>query len=142
VVARERRQVHDLPQVRLAVTEHRARHVRCPACQRVSVGAFPAEAPRWAQYGPHLRALYLYLVEQQLVPYGRVRERLGDVFGAHLSEGTLVAWVQQGAARLAPVEGQIKAALREAPVLHVDETGVRRGGGGGWPGHTRPAPAG
>jgi transposase len=33
---------------------------------------------------------------------------------------------------LAPVEEQIKAALRQAPVLHVDETGVRRGGQLAW----------
>jgi transposase len=36
--------------------------------------------------------------------------------------------VQQAAAVLAPLEEQIKAALHQAPVLYVDETGVRRGG--------------
>jgi hypothetical protein len=119
VVLRERRQVQDLPWLRLCVTEHRALHVRCPACQAVSVGTFPADAPSRAQYGPRLRALCVSLVEQQLVPYGRVRELLGDVFGARLSEGTLVAWVQQGAATLVPVEEALKAALVRAPVLHV-----------------------
>jgi transposase len=49
VVRRERRQVHELPPVRLRVTEHRALHVRCPRCQAVSVGTFPAEAPSRAQ---------------------------------------------------------------------------------------------
>ena len=88
--------------------------MRCPACQTVSVGAFPAEAPSRAQYGPRLRALAVYLVEQQLVPYGRVREMLADLFGASLSLGTLVAWVQQAATILEPVEAQIKAALLRA----------------------------
>ncbi|HEX8035726.1 MAG TPA: IS66 family transposase [Ktedonobacterales bacterium] len=132
VVLRERRQVQDLPPVRLRVTEHQALHVRCPTCQTVSVGAFPSEASSRAQYGPHLRALVVYLVEQQLVPYGRVRELLADLFGTHLSLGTLVQWVQQGATVLEPVEAAIKAALRRVPVLHSDETGVRQAGRLAW----------
>ncbi len=128
VVLWERRQVRDLPRVHLGVTEHWALHVRCPTCQAVSVGTFPAEAPSRAQYGPRLRALVVYLLEQQFVPYSRVRELVADLCGASLSLGTLQSWVRQSAGVLAPVEARLKAALREAPVLHVDETGVRRGG--------------
>src|SRR5258706_738017 len=117
-VLRERRQVQELPPLRLRVTEHQALHVRCPACRAVSLGTFPAHAPSRAQYGPRLRAFAAYLVQQQLVPYGRVRDLLGDLLGVRLSRGTLVAWVQQAAAALEPVETQIKAALRRAPILH------------------------
>src|SRR5260370_40286245 len=132
VVLRERRQVQDLPRVRLVVTEHQALHVCCPACQAVSVGAFPAEAPSRAQYGPRLRAFAVYLLQQQFVPYGRARELCADLFGASLSLGTLLRWVEQSAVTLAPVEAQLKAALQGAPVLHNDETGVRRGGRLAW----------
>jgi transposase len=132
VAGYERRQVHELPPVRLLIREHRALHVRCPSCEQLSVGTFPAEAPSRAQYGPRLRALAVYLVEQQLIPYARVRELLTDLLGAHLSEGTLIRWVQQGAEALVPVEAAIKAALLRAPVLHSDETGVRRAGKLAW----------
>jgi transposase len=132
VVTRERRQVQDLPSVRLGITEHQALRVRCHACQRVSGGDFPPEAPSRAQYGPRLRALAVYLVEQQLIPYARVHALLADLFGARVSLGTLVRWVRQAAETLAPVEAQIKVALSHAPVLHSDETGVRRGGRLAW----------
>jgi transposase len=132
VVLHERRQVQDVPPLRLQITEHRALHIACPACQAVSVGAFPPEVPSRAQYGPRLRALVVYLVEQQLVPFGRVRELLSDLFGTRLSTGTLVQWVQQSAAALEPVEAQIKAALHRASVLHSDETGVRQAGHLAW----------
>jgi transposase len=132
VVLCERRQVHELPPVRLVIREHRALHVRCPRCEQVSVGAFPAEVPSRAQYGPRLRALAVYLLEQQLVPYARVRELLADLFGTSVSLGTLTRWVAQGAQTLRPVEDAIKAALRRAPVLHNDETGVRRAGKLAW----------
>jgi transposase len=128
----ERRQVQDLPPIRLQVTEHRALRVRCPACQRLSDGVFPSEAPSRAQYGSRLRALAVYLVEQQLLPYERACEVLADVCGAPLSEGTLATWLQQSAEALAPVEAAIKDALRQAPLRHHDETGVRRAGRLAW----------
>jgi transposase len=98
----------------------------------VSVGAFPPEAPSRAQYGPRLRALAVYLVQAQFVPLGRVQHLLADLAGVRLGRGTLVEWVQQAARTLEPVEEQLKAALRRAPVLHNDETGVRRGGTLAW----------
>jgi transposase len=132
VVLRERRQVQELPPLRLRSTEHQRVHLRCPTGAHLSAGAFPAAVPSRAQYGPRLRALVVYLVEQQLVPYGRVRQVLADLFDATLSLGTLVAWVQQSALVLAPIEAQIKAALVRAPVLHSDETGVRQAGHLAW----------
>jgi transposase len=133
VVLRERRQVQELPPVvRLLVREHRALHVRCPHCAHVSVGAFPAEAPSRAQYGARVRALAVYLVEQQHLPLGRVQQLLADLLGMRVARGTLVGWVQQAARVLEPVERQIKVALARAPVLHHDETGVRRAGRLAW----------
>jgi transposase len=49
VARRERRQVGELPTLRLVVQEHRALHLRCPRCQAVTVGTFAAEAPSRAQ---------------------------------------------------------------------------------------------
>jgi transposase len=126
--ALERRQVLDLPPVRLSVREHRAAHVRCPGCGGLAVAAFPAEVPSRIQSGPRLRALVVYLVEQQLVPYARVRDLLADLFGHSLSVGTLVTMVQQCAQALAPIEDVLKAQAQAAPVLHHDETGVRVAG--------------
>jgi transposase len=132
VVLFERRQVRDVPPVRLVVREHRALHVRCPRCEQVSVGSFPPETPSRAQYGPRLRALAVYLLEQQLIPYARVRELFTDLVSAPVSLGTLTRWVRQGAETLRPVEAAIKSALGRAPVLHSDETGVRRAGRLAW----------
>jgi transposase len=98
----------------------------------VSVGAFPAQAPSRAQYGPRLRALAVYLVEAQFVPFGRTQHLLADLLGMRLGRGSLVTWVQQAARVVEPVETAIKAALRRTPVLHSDETGVRCGGKLAW----------
>jgi len=117
--------VSELPPLRLQIREHHLVHVRCPVGGATTAPATPAgvRAPR--HYGPRLRAFCAYLVQQQFVPYARVREVVADVFGAAISVGMLVNRVRQGAERLQGVEREIKAALRRAPVLHHDETGLR-----------------
>src|SRR5258708_27226834 len=100
----ERRQVQEWPSVRLVVTEHQALRLRCPACQAITAGAFPAEAPSRAQYGPRLRALAVYLVEAQLVPFGRVQQLLADLAGLRLGRGALVGRGQPAGRLLGPGE--------------------------------------
>jgi transposase len=124
----ERRQVHELPPVRLVVGEHRAETVRCPACQAVTTGAFPVGVNAPAQYGPRLRALAAYLTQQQFVPYGRVRELFSDLLGRALSVGTLVGVVRRGAQAVAATTHAIRAQLADEAVQHHDVTGVRVSG--------------
>jgi transposase len=133
VVLRERRQVHEVPPgMRLQITEHQALHVRCPRCAQVRSGVFPAEAPSRAQYGAQIRAVAVYLVEQQHLPLGRVQQVLSDLWQMRLGRGTLVSWIGQAARVLEPVERRIKDVLTQAAVLHHDETGVRRTGRLAW----------
>src|SRR5262245_38854026 len=130
----ERRQVYEVPPLRLVVTEHQIAQVRCPGCGATTRGEVPPTVRAPVQYGPRLQALAVYVVQQQFVPYARTRELLADVFGAPLSVGTLVSLVRRGAERLTRVEAQIKRHLRRAAVLHHDETGLRvapRAAGGG-----------
>ncbi len=76
---KERRQVHDLPEVRLRVCEHQVEEVSCPGRGQRTVGSFPAEVMAPAQYGPNVQALAVYLHQGQLVPMARtcLRPRRG-----------------------------------------------------------------
>ena len=121
----ERRQVHDLPPLRLQVTEHRAYAVVCPSCQTRTTAPFPGEVSQPVQYGPQIKALCVYLQEYQLLPFARTQELLADLFGTSLCEGTLLNTLAACHARLAPVEAAIKEAVQEAEVGHFDETGLR-----------------
>ena len=120
----ERRQVVDVPAVRLMVQEHQAECKQCPACQRLTCAPFPSGVGAPLQYGPRIGAIAVYLVEQQLLPWGRACEVLTDLLGTPMSEGTLGNLIEHCAKNLAGVEEQIKAALTAAPVLHQDETGL------------------
>ena len=125
---KERRQVHDLPEMRLRVQEHQVEEVCCPACQQASRGSFPAGVEAPVQYGPNLRALAIYLHQYQLVPLARTCELLCDLCDCQLCEGTLTTWVQQAAQILEPTVERIADWIRVSRVQHGDETGVRVGG--------------
>ena len=120
-----KRQVYDLPLLRVAVTEHRAMQVGCAHCGALTQAVFPAEIQPGAQYGSRVTALAVYLQAYHMLPLARTAELLRDVAGCELSEGTLVTLLAGCAQQVAPMEAQIKAALNAAPVKHFDETGGR-----------------
>jgi transposase len=121
----ERRQQVDLPPIQAHVIEYQAKTVRCPQCQYLTQASFPPQVRARIQYGPMLKALALYLLYGQLLPYARTAELLSDLCGCPLSPGTLETFVAEGADRLVESEEQIKQRLREAEVIGADETGVR-----------------
>ena len=125
-----RRQVFDLPPVRLRVVEHRVQRRRCPRqdCQTVTGAAFPAQARARACYGPGVRALICYLAVHQHLPTDRLAQLLSDVLGARVATGTVSAVVAEAAERLDAPEGfldHLRERLVAAPVACFDETGAR-----------------
>lgn len=122
---RELRQVHDLPMIQIAVTEHQSEIKCCPGCGMLNRGKFPPEVQTVVQYGPNLQGLMVYLQDLQLIPSGRVRELLADVYGVEVSEGTLYNVRSRCFNALDEIEQEIKGALIDSPVVHFDETGFR-----------------
>jgi transposase len=120
----ERRQVVDIPPARLHITEHQAERKCCPHCHAEMQAAFPVSVSAPVQYGTSLGALAVYLVTHHLLPFKRAAEILSDLMGAGMSEGTIRQLINRSATVLRPVERQIKIALRQAPVIHQDESGL------------------
>ena len=120
----EKRQVHDLPPLRLIVTEHQAERKRC-SCGHMNTAAFPEGINAPVQYGSGVKAAAVYLKNYQLLPYERACKLLGDFFGCPISEGTLANFIGECHERLdAPVQ-QIKAQISQAQVAQFDESGSR-----------------
>jgi transposase len=129
----ERRQVFDLPQPRLEVTEHRASVYRCHHCSGVTKAAFPDAVTAHVQYGPRVRATAVYLNVQQLIPEDRICEAMADLFAAaSLCSASVVTWTAKAAEAQAPVVVHIAGRIVAAKVRHLDETGFRIGGKTRW----------
>jgi transposase len=74
----------------------------------------------------------VYLVEQQLLPLARACEVMGDLLGVQMSEGTVCELIKRCALSLTTVEQQITVALKQAEVIHQDETGLHVAGQRHW----------
>jgi transposase len=128
----ERRQVFDLPPIKVEVFEHRAERKICPNCGCLSKATFPEEVAHSVQYGTRLKSVATYLNQYQLVPFDRLNETFVDLFGHRLSQSTLIDINRECYNILEPVEEAIKQQLIASPVICLDETGMRIEGKRKW----------
>ncbi len=114
IVGSVSRQVFELPQPRLEVTEHRVYQYRVPGSGRIVQGQFPADVRAPVQYGPRFKSWLVYLGDFQLLPTARIGQMCSDLFGYTVSESTT-----------ASARRSCHEHLGKAQVLHCDESGLR-----------------
>src|SRR5215472_8230766 len=125
VLGYEERQVFDLPAIRIEVTAHRAEIKVCPACGKPSKGTFPDAVTQAVQYGPTVQAWAAYFTNHHHIPVERTTEVFADLVQHQLSEATVLKASEHLDTCIAPSTEAVKDLLRDAEVLHVDESGVR-----------------
>lgn len=123
------RQVFDLPDIAVRVTEHRIVSRRC-RCGQVSTGQAPDGVDAPVQYGPRANAAAVYLQQALFGAQARTAQAMTDLFGVAMSAGAVAAAHTRAGDVLADSEfvDQIRDVLTGADVVHVDESGLRVAG--------------
>ena len=128
----ERRQVFDVPPVRIEITEHQAEVKECPQCGNRVKGDFPSDVTQPVQYGSRIKAQTAYLNNYQLIPWARTCELLGDFYG-HAPAEALVQ--EANSAVVESIEPSLDATQEQliaSDVVHFDESGLRVAGQLNW----------
>lgn len=123
------RQVFDLPDIAVRVTEHRIVSRRC-RCGQVNTGRVPDGVDAPVQYGPRANAAAVYLQQALFGAQARTAQAMTDLFGVAMSAGAVAAAHLRASDALADSEfvDQVRDVLTGADVVHVDESGLRVAG--------------
>jgi transposase/uncharacterized coiled-coil protein SlyX len=127
----ERRQVFDLPPMRVHVTEHQLITRRC-GCGVTTCGTAPGEVTAPVQYGARITAIVVYLYVGQFLSKKRTAAALAELFGTPVGEGTVATMTTRAAGGLDEFLDQVKDRLADAEVVGFDETGLRVAGALHW----------
>lgn len=122
-----RRQVFDLPPIKVHVSEHQVITRRC-RCGRLCTGDVPTGASAPVQYGPVMRAVIVYLYMGQFLSKKRTAQAISELFAIPVSDGTVSAATARAATDLEPFIEHVRAGLGQSPVVNFDETGMRVNG--------------
>jgi transposase len=128
----ERHQVWELPEICPSITEPRLLAGWCPSCQVWVKPELPAEVGRSA-FGPRLQAWVAILTGRFRQSRRQVRELLRELCGVNVSLGSVQALCEETSEALAAPYQEVKEAVVQADMAHVDETGWKeKGTGCGW----------
>jgi transposase len=119
-----RRQVFDLPEIAVRVTEHQVVARRCD-CGKVTDGVAPAGVDAPVSYGPRIAAITVYLYLGQFLSKKRTAQALAELFGTPVCTGTVASITRRAAAGLNGFRELVRGAITAAEVVYFDETGLR-----------------
>jgi transposase len=107
------------------VTEYQMEARHCGRCGKRTRATLPAGVPL-RPFGPRLTAVVALLSGRYRLSRREVQQALVDLWNVTLSLGAVLRHERVQSAALAPVVAEVRAAVQQAAVVNVDETGWRQ----------------
>jgi transposase len=127
-----KRQVIDIPEIKLHVTEHHLYKKVC-TCGHETSSEYPLEANAPISYGNNIESLIGYLHARQYIPFKRMKEIIKNVFNVSISEGGIHYLLNKLAQKSLPAYEMIKGKIKNTyAAIGSDETGLKVNGHKHW----------
>ncbi len=118
------RQVFDLPEPKLQVSEYRQYATTCPCCKSRQAACWPALVTAPVQYGPGVWALCTLLSTGYHLSCSHIGELFADLYGLPLNQATVLQATGRAYHSLQASEEAVKAAVLASEAAHFDESGM------------------
>ena len=122
----ESRQVIEI-EILTKVTEYQAEILQ-DAKGNQYIATFPDGVTKAVQYGTSVKSQSVYMSQQQLLPYDRIRDYFSDQCKIPISAGSLYNFNKAAYQSLENFEILVKSRLISQELLNVDETGINVNG--------------
>lgn len=127
----------DLPEIRPWTTEFILPYGKCSECGREAVGRHPRQSSAAfrvgnVQLGPSVLGFAAWLNKVGGLSYGKIAALLKELAGLEVSRSALCRALLRMGKKLEPLYEELKAKIRNSPVVYPDETGWREGGHSVW----------
>jgi transposase len=120
-----RHQVHELPEIKLNVTEYRVAIGACVWCERKQNAGLP-EGISWGITGPRLTSFMSELVAKYQLSRRNLQEFLADHFNFRISLGTVFNKQKLVSQVLEEPVNALLAYIKKSVSANIDETGHRQ----------------
>ena len=127
----KRHQVAELPPMAAIITEHQAHARTCPCCGETTWAIIPAEI-RAHSVGPTMTGFIGVLSGKHGMSKRDIEELIEESFEVPIALGTIANREQELSAALAPAHEEVRRAVADAAVKHIDETGWKQAGKKRW----------
>lgn len=119
----EKRQIADIPPIKLSVTEYQQESVRCTRCGTRSTGTFPEHVTASFQFGNTVRSMITYLNIVHHIPYDRLRMVMQDMLNTRIAEGTIEHILERAYLQGTSLYQDILPLIKAWAWIGSDETG-------------------
>jgi len=126
----QKRQVFDIPLIRLQVVEHQLGRVSC--CNQLQTGVFPISVAAPVQYGNRILSLNTLLNVSYGIAHKKISTLFSDLFQCSFNVSTSVSANNTLYNLLAPYQEEIIEHICKSQVSHFDESGMRVAGSLHW----------
>lgn len=126
-----RHQVFEIPKITPTVHEYQLHTLGCSWCGVRTRAQVPDGVPT-GQFGPRLQAMASVATGAYRMSKRTAEEMLNDFFGVEISLGSIANLEQATSAALAAPVAEVAEAVKQAPVVHADETGWYQRGERAW----------